>query len=504
MVTLKSQSELIQEAKNMLRPYQREVFQRCVTEHRHLNYMDMGMGKGLVTLLSVFEQQAFPCIIICNKAATGVLETELLKWFNEESVVYGGKPKDRDLQWYKFVEEGHRFIITNYAMAEEIGARFGLITSNKLGGSGKSGNLTKKIPTPPGTPTKWNVKALIADEIHTAGLFNHKSKTYGIFKILAKAIPNVYLLTGTPFRRGIVDFYGPLSLIDPVKFKSYWGYVNTYGITIDSGFGKGIERNPRDAVQFRAMLRQYASVMAKKDHLKDMPPKIRQTVPIPMDPEQQRVYEELSDELFADVDSGEMIMVQGKLQLLIRQRQLLACPQELGLGTRGAAIDTMLDMAKDLVEDRKPFVIFTPFRKAVPWIKLALKEEFGAVKIHEITGGLTANEFTEQWKSFQEGRGCRVLICVIKSGAAFHATAADTAFFIGYEYDFNQNAQAEDRLYRIGQEKAVNCYYFLHKGTVEDEIITILNDKKFASDLVLSDEAMFRRMIAKREEKSSK
>lgn len=452
--------------------------------------MDMGMGKGLVTLLAVMELKAFPCMIVCSKSAMFVLQEELRKWFDEPSTVYVGKPKKREGLFREWSETGQRFIITNYALAEELGVRFGIISK----GSRKSG--TQISPTP---GTKRQIGALVADEIQLGGLFNHKTKTYKVFQQLAREIPNVFLLTGTPYRRGVIDFYGPLSLIDMDRFNSYWSFVTRHCRTIDTGFGKSIERNPKNVVEFRQMLRRYSSILKKEDHLKDMPSKIRQAIPVVMDDEQAKIYKELTEELFTITQSGELIMTPGVLSLAVRQRQLLVCPQELGLKTRGAAIDNMIEMAGDKVESREPFVIFTPFRKAVQWIIEALDEEFPGLTKYVITGGLTPDEFGAQWKGFQEGRGPRVLICVIKSGASFHATCADTAFFIGYEYDFNQNAQAEDRLYRIGQTRTVNCYYFMHKETIEDEIIQILNDKKFGADLVLSDEKMFRKMMAKRE-----
>src|SRR5690606_5275593 len=108
-------------------------------------------------------------------------------------------------------------------------------------------------------------------------LFNHKTKTYKVFKQLAKAIPYVYLLTGTPYRRGVIDFYAPLSLVDPVSFNSYWKYVQKYCRVIDNGFGKEIERTPKNLVEFRKMIRKYASIMRKEDYVKDLPEKDRKS-----------------------------------------------------------------------------------------------------------------------------------------------------------------------------------------------------------------------------------
>lgn len=487
----------VRAARAALRPYQQEDVDKMVEKRRWLVYLDMGMGKSLTTLLAAMELERFPIVILCPKSAMGVMANELEKWFDMPSVIYTGTPAKRKKQWQEFVTKGHKVIIANYAMAEELGKNFGKITGITKKAN-KQGGMYKANHTPPGTSSQWNIGTVICDEIHSAGLFNHNSKTYVAVKALTDDAHACYLLTGTPYRKGIVDFFGPLSLIRPDKFDSYWRYVNTFGITIDTGFGKGIERGPRDAEEFRRMIRMYASIRKKKDYLKDMPSKTRQPVPIELDAEQAKVYKELTTEMMALTEKGELIMTPSILTLGMRQRQLLVAPQVLGLKTRGAAIDTLIEMSEELVEQRRPFVIFTPFRKAVPYITEALREAYGGIKIHTLTGGLTTDEFTNTWKGFQSGKGPRILICVIKSGASFHATKADTAFFLGYEYDFNQNAQAEDRLHRIGQENPVTCYYLLHKGTIEEDIIDILNDKSFSADLVLSEEAQYRKMIAKK------
>lgn len=484
----------------MLRDYQKDIFKRMVTEKRHLNYLDMGLGKSLTTSLSIMYTQAFPCMIVCTKAAMYVWEEELAKWFDEPAIIYVGKPKQREQQWKHFVDGGYRFIITNYALAAELGQRFGIVDGKKVKGSSKSGTTNVKPPTP-GTH-KWHVGGLIADEIQLGGLFNHKTKAYSVFKQLAKSIEHVYLLTGTPSRKGAIDYFGPLSLMDPDRFDSYWKYVNKHCVTIDTGFGKSIERNPKDIIAFRAMLREYATILKKADVAKDLKGKIRQTIPVLMDDEQAKIYKELTEELMAITEGGELIITPSVLSLLVRQRQLLACPQELGLETRGAAIDAMLEMSEGLVNANEPFVIFTPFKKAVKWIASALQEEYPGITVFEITGGLTAEEFGNQWKGFQNfsRRAPSVLICVIRSGSSFHATRASTAFFIGYEWDFNQNEQAEDRLNRIGQKDLVTCYYMMHKGTVDEEVAQRLNDKKYSADLVLSNEEMFQSMLKGRKQ----
>ena len=89
----------------------------------------------------------------------------------------------------------------------------------------------------------------------------------------------------------------------------------------------------------------------------------------------------------------------------------------------------------------------------------------------------------------------KVLLCVIKSGASFHATVASDCFFLGYEWDFNLNSQAEDRLCRLGQTNFVNCRYLLHKGTVDENVKERLNDKNNASNWIVGTEQQYQMML---------
>lgn len=492
VTTIFSTEQLIEKARAALRPYQVGVVSRMVKEKRHLNYAEMGMGKSLMSLLAVMELKAFPCMIVCPKSAMIVLQVELRKWFEMDSTIFVGTPKQRDKLFKQFMTSGNKFIITNYALSEELGKRFGIIPD-----TAEDKARDRCYNPPPGT--SWKLGALVADEIQSGGLFNHKTKTYKAFAKIAKKTPVIYLLTGTPYRKGCIDFYAPLSLIAPNKFDSYWKFVSKYCITINTGFGKSIERNPKDVIGFRSMLRQYASILKVKDHIRDMPEKNRQAIPIEMDKIQRKIYSELEENLFATFnDDEDLIITPSQLSLRMRLRQLLVCPKMLGIDSYGAAMETMMDMTGELVDRREAFVIFTPFRQAVPYIKERLRQEYPGFMICSITGGLTPEEFGHQWQSFQSGRGARALICVIKSGASFHATSAQTAFFLGCEYDFNQNAQAEARLHRLGQQNNVNIYYLLHQQTVEEEVIDILNDKQYGADLVLSSEELFRKMLSRR------
>ena len=456
-----------------LRDYQKEAHNLMVKNRAFLNYDSMGLGKTLTTLAALDTLKGYPCLIVVPKFGLMVWQSEIEKWLGEPTIIYSGKPAEREQQWKDFIKYGVRYLITNYALLAEV--------------AGYSGHIIKNSRTANHTTGTFRWKAIVFDEAHMGGLFNHKNDTFKAAAKLARDIPIKYVLTGTPFRSGVVDLFGPLHLVAPNRFDSYWGYVGKYCIRIKDRFGTSIERNPSNIAAFRAMLSEYMIRRLKEEVATELPGKWRQCLYVEMDEEQRVVYDELTAELMAEIpESGDILITPNQMTLQMRQRQLLACPQVLGLKTRGAALNLIMEHSHTSLDDSKPIVIFTPFKKAVPYIEEAIHGEYPNAYIYKITGGLSAEEFGRQWQNFQTQLfKQRILICVIRSGASFTATAAAAAYYLGYEWDFNLNGQAEDRLNRIGQTQFVNIYYAMHRGTVDMEVAARLNEKKSASDWVV-------------------
>lgn len=484
---------LDEQVKNKLRDYQKQAF-HFLTEPKPyvqfkntlgvgLEYDDMGLGKTLTTMCSVEELEAYPCLIVGPKFALYVWQSEIKHWLGKDAFIYTGKPKEREKIWKEFIQSGAKYLITNYAMLGELAIRTGIDV--------------KKSTTALNQPGTFKWGAIVWDEAHMGGLFNHKCDTYKVSLQMAKKIPVRYVLTGTPFRQGCVDLYGPLSLIDPEKFNSYWSYVNRYCIITKTPFGKEIERNPNNVVAFREMLNQYMVRRLKEEVLDELPGKLRQAMYVEMNPAQKKFYDELTETLIAEIpDSDDILITPSQMSLILRQRQILACPKILGLKDRGAAIDTIMEHSHLSMDEGKPIVVFTPFRMALPFLTEAFKEEYPRVKIYEIRGQLTAEEFGKTWEGFQtDNYRHKVMLCVIKSGASFQATAASTAYFLGYEWDFNMNEQAEDRLNRMGQKNFVNIYYLMSKGTADEVVAQRLNEKKSASNWVVGSDKQYVKML---------
>jgi SWI/SNF-related matrix-associated actin-dependent regulator 1 of chromatin subfamily A len=89
-------------------------------------------------------------------------------------------------------------------------------------------------------------------------------------------------------------------------------------------------------------------------------------------------------------------------------------------------------------------------------------------------------------EQFQTDPSIQMLVGNIQvAGTGITLTAAQDAVFL--EVDWTQGAlsQAESRIHRIGQKGATNCYYLIAKGTLEEDMLELVNEKRKVLDAVL-------------------
>lgn len=75
--------------------YQAKNVQRLVQGKRMLLCDEPGLGKTLQILTAINELKSRKTLIVAPKIATGVFQYECKKWYNWDSIVYAGTPKQR-------------------------------------------------------------------------------------------------------------------------------------------------------------------------------------------------------------------------------------------------------------------------------------------------------------------------------------------------------------------------------------------------------------------------
>jgi SWI/SNF-related matrix-associated actin-dependent regulator 1 of chromatin subfamily A len=107
-----------------------------------------------------------------------------------------------------------------------------------------------------------------------------------------------------------------------------------------------------------------------------------------------------------------------------------------------------------------------------------------------IMGGGSAEERQAAVQAFQNDDSVRVIVCSLKAGGVgITLTAASNVAFLELDWTFAGMLQAADRCHRIGQRDAVTAWQLIAPGTIDDDILAILETKRAIGDQVLDGKA---------------
>ena len=167
------------------------------------------------------------------------------------------------------------------------------------------------------------------------------------------------------------------------------------------------------------------------------------------------------------------------LEALLKLRQVccdLRLVNSQAPTTRGAhsgKLASLREMLEELLAEGRRVLLFSQFTSMLRLIEAELQQR--AIAYALLTGETRDRRAPVQ--DFQSGRLQIFLISLKAGGVGLNLTAADTV--IHYDPWWNPAAenQATDRAYRIGQEKPVFVYKLITRGTVEEKIQQLQQEK---------------------------
>lgn len=429
-----------------LYPYQEEGVDFLVECERGMLADDMGLGKSVQAIRAAEVLGAFPLMIVSPASAIYNWKNEVEKWGDHLRVqVIDGTPAQRAKQW------------------RTAGAVRGAVPGIDVV-SVSYETLLRDLDGPEVSPTHW--RGLILDECHK--LKNRKTKVFTAFKKLARSIPVVFELTGTPVQKSPESIWSLLYLLDPTAHSSFWAFVRRYCYVVFDGFKMDIG----DIVHPDELAEHVAKYVLRreKDSLGDqLPEKTVQQMWLKLDADQEHKYIQMEDEYFTTIEGQDLAAV-NTISMNQFLRRITIDPtlaqEECEAPLKGAKIRALFDILEGLAGD--PAVIFTTSARAAKrlwWQMIEMGYNVGA-----LWGETDKKLRAELNKSFQEGK-LDYLICTIRAGGqSINLTRASTAIFLDKDWVPEINAQAQDRLHRIGQKDHVHIIELLAYGTIDERV----------------------------------
>jgi SNF2 family DNA or RNA helicase/GNAT superfamily N-acetyltransferase len=466
-----------------LRPYQRVGAAFLVTAGSALLGDDMGVGKTAETIraLQLMGRDALPALVVCPSTVKHSWAIELEKWAPELRVAVAGSGT---AAVRRAVAEDADVTVVNYEA---------LSRTSRLAAYG-SIRLTDEEKTPKELNGRY--RTVIADEAHR--IKDPKAKQTRALWAIGDDAEHRFALTGTPVANSPEDLWSVMRFVAPDEYAGKTRWVERYVDTVPnfwSGFAdpvgfKADTREEFDRIFLPRFLRR-----PKEAVLPELPPKTYMRRDVDMGAKQAKAYRELRDNLIAGLDSG-AILADNQLTQMVRLRQLACAYGEatpdgnMRLAEPSSKLDALEDVLTELGD--RQVVVFAASRQL---IELAHARVLPTHSAMTLTGSTPDDERARNIDGFQNGT-YQVLLCTIGAGGVgITLTAADTAVFLERSWSMVDNAQAEDRIHRVGQDRPVTIVDLVATGTVEDRVLEALADKQQRLQDLVKDKDTVRRWL---------
>jgi superfamily II DNA or RNA helicase len=254
-----------------------------------------------------------------------------------------------------------------------------------------------------------------------------------------------------------------------------------------------VAMDPRAAAQIARALRPFILRRTKKQVLTELPEKTEQTIVCELEPEQRKLYEQLRQHyrgtLLNKLEGGGASPLGGStmmvLEALLRLRQA-ACHPGLIDPKRGdepsGKLGVLLDRLTDIIEEGHKALVFSQFTSMLALVRRRLDER---KIVYEYLDGQTRHR-KKHVQRFQTDPHCPLFLISLKAGGlGLNLTAAEYVFILDPWWNPAVEAQAIDRIHRIGQTRHVFAYRLIAEETVEQRIAELQERKKKLADAIV-------------------
>ncbi len=301
-------------------------------------------------------------------------------------------------------------------------------------------------------------------------------------------------MSGTPVENRLSEYW---SIFD-FTIKGYLGnikhFTQEYALPIE------VNRNRKKLDKFLKITSPFILRRLKSDKtiITDLPEKLQNDYFTSLVKEQAAIYQNVLNNLMEQIENTDATAREGNMQrrglvlsLIMALKQICNHPSQFlkkedSSPELSGKAGMLLSLLENIIENNEKLLIFTQFREMGELLRRMIKSRFDMESMF-LHGGTSRKNRDEMVEQFQNNQQSKIFILSIKAGGTgLNLTAA--AHVIHYDLWWNPavESQATDRAYRIGQTKNVMVYRLITKGTFEEKIAAMLENKKELANLTVS------------------
>lgn len=475
----------LMESEPELFPFQRVGVRFLESTGRALIADDMGSGKTVQLIRAVdrLGPEALPVLVVCPNSMKYTWKEEVERWSDLTAAVVDGTAAQRK----KAISANEDFTIINWESLR-------LHTNLAPYGSINLTDAEKKSKEM--NDVDWGT--VIADEAHRAK--DPKSKQTRALWAVSRAAKYRFAATGTPIESNPAELWPIMNFISPDDFPVKTKYIDRYCLTSFNHFG-GMDivgLRPETSSEFHAIIDPKMLRRPKDVILPQLPPKIETLRLIPFAAgKQKKAYDDMAKHMLAEMDDGSVLVATSPITQFVRLSQFASAYAEVNEdgAVRLSLPSNKADAFLDLIEEAGSESV-VGFAESSQLINLiAEKLKVAGISHGLITGDFSVPERQAVMGQFQAGN-IQVLLGTAAAAEGITLTRARILVFIQRFWSSIKNAQAADRIHRIGQTAdQVEIITFATKDTVDEHRELVLEQKGVALQEILKDDDIRRDML---------
>lgn len=322
---------------------------------------------------------------------------------------------------------------------------------------------------------------------------NHATKTTRAVKRLRA--PLRFALTGTPVENRLSELWSIFDFLMPGFLGSYERFRERYELGI-------IGEDEEAAARLRALIEPFVLRRRKADVLTDLPAKLESIRYVPLGREQRRLYDGAEQRLREDLNAqkrqnasranrrghipdAEKSAVE-VLAELTRLRQIALDPALVFENYKGGAekLGAIMELVDEAMEAGRKVLIFSQFTSYLDVLSAELDRR--GIGHFAITGATPKRERVRLVNEFNANETPVFLVSLKAGGTGLNLTGASVVVHADPWWNAAATDQATDRAHRIGQNREVDVYKVVAKGTIEERIVALQQAKRDLADSVIA------------------
>lgn len=437
--------------------YQRHCIQRLITDVALGLFLDMGLGKTVITLTAINELKynrfatSKVLIVAPKKVAEATWSKEAAKWDHLKhlrfSLVLGNKTRriraiNTPADIYVINRENVCWLVDYFR-------------------------------------NTWPFDMVVIDE--SSSFKNHRAKRFKSLTWVRHSIKRIVELTGTPAPNGLMDLWAQLYLLDEGQRlgKHIGGFRERYFNPDQRSAQQVFSYKPKPGADeaIHKLIGDICISMKAKDYL-ELPDVVINDIPVLLTPSAQKKYNQLEKEMLLQVDE-KLIDVTSAAALSNKLLQLcngaVYDESKAVVEIHGCKIEAFMELIEQL--NGQPVLVFYNFKHDLWRLEAALTKT--NLRIRRLKGPQDETD----WNNRQID-----ILLAHPASAAFGLNLQDGGnhvIWFGLNWSLELYQQANKRLHRQGQKQKVIVHHLAVEGGRDVDVVSALEDKGATQDALI-------------------